>query len=123
MMNKTKAKPFKLYQLALLLFLVIGSLSSVWAQAPTEATASPTPASSPTPGALPTAGTTLPAEENFDIDLDTSEFEDFGEENFQVEEELSPTAEASISAIKIIAVVLGILFGIFLISKLLQSKK
>lgn len=57
--------------------------AGLWAQAPNVEVPDAVPGTSTTPAAVPN----LPSDVEFDIDLGTEEFDNFGEEGFQVEEE------------------------------------
>lgn len=64
----------------------------------------------------------LPDVPNFDIDLGTEEFENFGEEDFQVEEKLSPSTETTVTVIKVaVGAAVVLLFGL-MVMKLLRRK-
>lgn len=78
------------------------------------------------PTAAPPATTATPPASNLpdvpDFDLGTEEFENFGEEDFQVEEKLSPAAETTVTTIKVVVVaVIVLLFG-FIAMKFLRRK-
>lgn len=78
------------------------------------------------PTAAPPATVTAPPASSLpdvpDFDLGTEEFENFGEEDFQVEEKLSPAAETTVTAIKVAVVaVIVLLFG-FIAMKFLGRK-
>ncbi|MCA9182780.1 MAG: hypothetical protein KDA51_15070 [Planctomycetales bacterium] len=79
------------------------------------------PPAANTPAATPPESN-LPDVPNFDIDLGTDEFENFGEEGFQVEEKLSPATETTVTVIKVaVGAAIVLLFG-FIVMKLLRRK-
>ena len=103
------------------LMLLVGS-NSCLAQAPEVA---------PPVGDGPTATQPAPAEgttssppvvPDFDIDLGTEEFENFGDEDFQVDDKLSPAKERTVTTIKIAVVVLIVLLIATVAIKLFKRK-
>lgn len=79
-------------------------------------TGSAQPASpSPAPVSQPPA--------DLDFSMDTAEFEDFGKEDFVVEEPLDPKTETAITTVKVIAGVLGLLIVFWLIRRLLSGTR
>ncbi|MEO8271292.1 MAG: hypothetical protein ABI557_16340 [Aureliella sp.] len=85
------------------------------------------PAIDPPAAAPPTSAATPPDSSlsdvpNFDIDLGTEEFENFGEEDFQVEEKLSPAMESTVTYIKLAAVAAIVLLFAFIVMKWSKRK-
>lgn len=70
---------------------------------------------SPAPVAEPPA--------DLDFSMDTAEFEDFGKEDFVVEEPLDPQTETAVTAVKVIAGVVGLLIVLWLIRRLLGGPR
>ena len=85
------------------------------------------PAAEP-PAAAPPAAAATPAAANLpdvpasDIDFGTEEFEDFGEEDFQVEEKLSPATETTVTVIKVAVGTAIVLLFVLIAMKLLKRK-
>jgi hypothetical protein len=122
-MTKTIAKLVLSGKLLLRLILIFSAMhclspQSVLSQAtsgttPTESaqTAIPSPAPVPEPPA------------DLDFSMDTAEFEDFGQEDFVVEEPLDPKTETAVTAVKIIAGVVGLLIVFWLIRRLFSGSR
>ena len=103
------------------LMLLVGT-NSCLAQAPEVA---PPAGDGPTVSQpAPAEGTTSspPVVPDFDIDLGTEEFENFGDENFQVDDKLSPAKERTVTTIKIAVVVLIVLLIATVAIKLFKRK-
>lgn len=107
------------------LMLLVGS-NSCLAQAPEVAppVADGPTATQPAPAPAPAEGTTSspPVVPDFDIDLGTEEFENFGDEDFQVDDKLSPANERTVTTIKIAVVVLIVLLIATVAIKLFKRK-
>ncbi len=80
------------------------------------------PAAAPPASAATPPASNLPDVPNFDIDLGTEEFENFGEEDFQVEDKLSPAKETTVTVIKVAVGAAIVLLFAFIVMKLLKRK-
>ncbi|MEZ6075981.1 MAG: hypothetical protein R3C56_10000 [Pirellulaceae bacterium] len=102
--------------LVLVLMMCAKSLDAQPPAANTPADAPPASAATPPTPNLPN----LPDVPDFDLEAEG--LENFGEEGFQVEEQLSPAAETTVTAIKIaVGAAIVLLFG-FIVMKLLRRK-
>lgn len=108
----------RLMQCSTLVLVLLICVKSLDAQAPAG---DPPAAAPPTSATAPPDSSPLDVPD-FDIDLGTEEFENFGEEGFQVEEKLSPATETTVTIIKVAVVaVIVLLFG-FIVMQLLRRK-
>lgn len=85
-----------------------------------------TPGTVPAGSDQPVTPSTAPVSEppeDLDFSMDTAEFEDFGKEDFAIEEPLDPKTETAVMAVKVIAGVVGLLIVFWLIRKLLGGPR
>ncbi len=73
------------------------------------------------PAESPAVATELPGELDFNMDM--AEFEDFGEEDFVVEEKLDPKTETAITAVKIAVGVVVLLVVVWLVRRLVGGPR
>ncbi len=73
--------------------------------------------------ATPAAAPVSEPPADLDFSMDTTEFEDFGKEDFVVEEPLDPKTETAVTAVKVIAGVVGLLIVLWLIRRLLGGPR
>lgn len=71
----------------------------------------------------PSAAPVSEPPQDLDFGMDTAEFEDFGKEDFVIEEPLDPKTETAVTAVKVIAGVVGLLIVFWLIRKLLGGPR
>ena len=80
------------------------------------------------PDAAPAVTAPSPAPETepsgeLDFNMDTAEFEDFGEEGFVADEKLDPKTETAVTVVKVIAGIVGLLILFWLIRRLLSGAR
>jgi len=100
--------------------------SAIHGLAPQSVISQETPETVPTGAAQPATPAAAPVSEppaDLDFSMDTTEFEDFGKEDFVVEEPLDPKTETAVTAVKIIAGVVGLLIVLWLIRRLLGGPR